>query len=1040
MRKLLTAVFFLLSVALNVQAAPILAPNWGLGNVTDQNRAVTDSSNTNSLLAIVGGGSVNGGAVSNNTLIVDSQNISISNSTVIDQLVNLNRRLNPTYGAYVAGGVTFNNAATGNKLVLINLSGGSVVNTLLGRDAYGGAALLKTSSERFGTGAANNNSVFLSHTTLAYQNSPTDPSALIGGNVYGGYTEYSKGTANGNTVQITDGSLITANVYGGYVKHQLTDEDLGTAGVIDNYANNNYVLIKDSTVNGTVAGAYGAATSIGNVVEIDNSTVVSQARAVGPGTGVEDSDTATTSANDNTLIIRNGSTVANAAAVEARSVNATGNTLTIDDSTVNAGGALYAVNMNLATSATSGNSIAATVGSNTLNLNKINGTFGEIGATLNRAGTANGNTINITNSNLTLNIPTASSGAQAFFGDMQASLSQLETDKLFYMPSDKGAIFGGVGLTYTRMRSDAAVAETPEATEVAIGGTNSDNNLVALKGSIVNANIFGGISGYIDERSYIVEEHDTEDPTQLTKRVEVTKEGTTVTTKTTTWTKDSAGVWTPSEPTEETTDTDTVNTVYSASNNTVVLDSVNLTGQVYGGYVYGAELKSENMVTQNNTVVLRGNITLDPTAKIYGGSNVYYADTNKLVFDRVTATFDDKDQFQNFNNMWNINADFENTDIEFNFDGVYAQMTVDKSAMQENSKVVVSTQTDLDLRDIQQGEKIYDLTNSGIVLAQTKQGIYSYDLTGVKGSASTHTVDWVLTATRDHANAEMYGQLPLVGLALISEGPEMMNQTMNDVWKSDTEQNTFLNGGYHHTRYKTGSGFDLDSGLAQAGAWKKFTNDWMGGFFVKYAGGSYETFPIKVTGNANSFGGGLMTSMRYSETGRLELTAEAGYLDLDFKSEELSSSFKSKGMYYGASAGFVETPLEDLDVYANFTWKRKASDNITDDLDQKIKFDTLQSLALRFGADYAFNSWDLGGLTPSVGASAIYEMDGKSKVTVEDMSNSDASLKGMSGRGQVSLAYHNKDTFLPLHTVFTVFGQLGKREGFGGEVNISFEF
>ena len=268
----------------------------------------------------------------------------------------------------------------------------------------------------------------------------------------------------------------------------------------------------------------------------------------------------------------------------------------------------------------------------------------------------------------------------------------------------------------------------------------------------------------------------------------------------------------------------------------------------------------------------------------------------------------------------------------------------------------------------------------------------------------------------------------------------MLTQTLNDLWQSETEQNTFVNGGYHHTRYKTGSGFDLDSGLMQAGAWKKFTNDWALGLFAKYSGGSYETYPIKVTGDASVYGGGLLTSLRYSETGRLEATVEAGYVDAKFQSDELLSNFKSKGMYYGASAGFVENPLDDLSMFANFNWKRKASDDITDDLDQKIEFDTLQSMALRFGGDYTFNSWDLNGVIPAIGASAIYEMDGKSTVTVENVKSSEASMKGMSGRGQLVLSYHNKDTFLPLHSVLTVYGQLGKREGFGGEVTVAFEF
>ena len=483
---------------------------------------------------------------------------------------------------------------------------------------------------------------------------------------------------------------------------------------------------------------------------------------------------------------------------------------------------------------------------------------------------------------------------------------------------------------------------------------------------------------------------------------------------------------------------DQIDDVYSASNNTVILDNVKFNGKVYGGYVYGAELKEQNMLTQNNTVILRNKVELDPTAVIYGGNNgLYDFSTNQLVFDRTIGTFTNKDQFQNFNDWWTINADFK-TDLHFDFD-INANMTLDKSTMKEDSKTVVTTVTSTaDLTGVREGDIVYDLVNSGVVLTQKKVGVYSYDLTPTRGTGNE--ILWTLTSTKDKANAEVYGQLPLVGLALISEGPEMLTQTLNDLWKSDTEQNTFINGGYHHTRYETGSGFDLDSGLTQAGAWKKFTNDWALGIFAKYAGGSYKTFPIKVTGDANVFGGGLMTSLRYSETGRLEATVEAGYVDAKFESSELLSTFKTKGMYYGASAGFVENPLEDLSLYANFNWKRKASDDITDDLDQKIKFDTLQSMALRFGGDYAFNFVDWKGVIPSIGASAIYEMDGKSTVTVEDVKSSEASMKGMSGRGQISLAYHNQDTFLPLHSVLTVYGQVGKREGFGGEVNISFEF
>ena len=1004
MKKLLLAVFLLLPTAVCVQAAQDLKPNWGLNDITGQNRTVTDSSNQNNPLAIVGAGSLEDGSVTNSSLTIDGVSVSINSQTAADQAY---APTSATQGAYVAGGAVFNNTAAGNTLNISNT-------TLTGRDAYGGAANLKYTADRFGAGSANNNVVNINNvTTNAYTFTPSagGGSVNLGGNVYGGYSKYAKGTANGNTVNVSNGSTINGNVYGGVIDDILTEEDLKTAGVLDSYADNNTVVVTGSTVNGTVAGAAGASSSSNNTVLVTDSEVTS-VFGVDQSRGVADSDTSVTYANNNTVTIK-GSNVTNAAAVNTTSINASGNTLNLEDSTIGTG-AVYAVNMGLNRSAVTGNPVAATVGSNTLNLSKMTGTFSEMGASLNLVGTSSNNVLTTKDSTLTLTNNTGN-----FFGGTLDITSLSDHDLLQNLDTSKGYLFGGASMTYTSQTGTGT--EAPEAKQIAIGGTNSDNNALAFSGGSVTANIFGGFTAYIDEIDYTVTGEDGSTTTTV-------KNGLTVTTTS------SAPDAEPTEPEVR----EQIDDVYSASNNTIVLDNVNFSGNIYGGYVYGAELKEENMLTQNNTVILRGNVSLDPASVIYGGSNAYYASTNHLVFDRVQATFSDAGQFQNFNQMWNINANFE-TDLNFEFDGVYASMTLDKSAMKEDSAAVVTTQTTNDLSNIQQGDKVYDLTDSGIVLAQNKVGAYSFDLTGVKGSANNE-VDWVLTSTKDKANVEMYGQLPLVGLALISDGPEMLTQTMHDIWQSDTEQNTFLNGAYHNLRYKTGSGFDLNSGLVQAGAWKKFTDNWVLGFFAKYANGSYETFPIKVSGDANAFGGGLMTSLRYSDTGRLELNAEVGYMDMDFNSNELLSAFSSNGLYYGASAGFVENLLQDLDLFANIQWYRKANEDISDNLGQKIQFSALQSLALRFGADYMFRSLDLGGLTPAVGVSGLYEFDGDSTVSVDGMSNSDASMKGMSGRGEFSLVYHNNDTFLPLHTVMTVFGQIGKREGFGGEVNISFEF
>ena len=1021
MRKFLVAVFFVLFAPLFVQAAQNIQINW---DGQDHSREIVGN-NPDKPLAIVGAGSLNAGAINGASLTVNGANISISDSAIANEIYHSVTHSTKNdfeipassddtrKGAYVAGGAAYNNNVTNNSVSITD-------NNLTGRDVMGGVALIRQAGDRFGAASANNNSVSISGGAVnSYTFTPTGAtSTVLGGNVYGGYTKFSKGSANNNTVSITNGATIQGDVIGGFTDERLTEEDVKTSNVIDTKANGNYVLVKDATVGGMVAGARGAATAENNTVVIDHSTVDSVVGA-DKGRGVADSAASVVNVDNNTVIVRNNSTVTNmAAAVTNFSVNAKGNTLTLDNSTVNMA-SIYAVKMGLATDVDK-NPVSATVGSNTLNLNNMSATFTELGGSVNLAGTANGNVVNVTNSALTLN------NAGKFFGDT-LDLTNLSANKLLpaTMPKDQGAIFGGASMTYTRKVNSTPSEEAPEEEKVSIGGTNSDNNTVSLAGGDsvkdVKANVFGGFSAYINEVNY-----QTKDDSGVITTVK--KEG--LVTKTTS--SD------PAAEAQEPEEADQIDDVYSASNNTVILDNVKFNGKVYGGYVYGAELKDQNMLTKNNTVILRNKVELDPTAVIYGGNNgLYDFSTNQLVFDRTIGTFTNKDQFKNFNDWWTINADF-NTDLHFDF-GVFANMTLDKSTMKEASKTVVTTVGSVaDLKDVREGGILYDLVDSGVVLTQKKVGVYSYDLTPTRGTGNE--ILWTLTSTKDKANAEVYGQLPLVGLALISEGPEMLTQTLNDLWKSDTEQNTFINGGYHHTRYETGSGFDLDSGLTQAGAWKKFTNDWALGIFAKYAGGSYKTFPIKVTGDANVFGGGLMTSLRYSETGRLEATLEAGYVDAKFESSELLSTFKTKGMYYGASAGFVENPLEDLSLYANFNWKRKASDDITDDLDQKIKFDTLQSMALRFGGDYAFNFVDWKGVIPSIGASAIYEMDGESTVTVEDVKSSEASMKGMSGRGQISLAYHNQDTFLPLHSVLTVYGQVGKREGFGGEVNISFEF
>ena len=982
---------------------------------------------------MIAGGASNNSSATNNTVTISTDIAETDTSVPEGQ-----------YNHYIAGGAVYNNTADGNT---VNINGADIS----GRAVAGGLARTRRAdavdAEKWNTGHATNNTVNITNATVNVNPQTTNSVFFMNGSpvaVAGGATQFFVGDAAGNTVNIT-GSTITGGVVGGLSYVQTTQEEVNNHSDItaDRNNNNNTVNIKDSTVNGTVYGSYGGVNGNYNTVILDNATINGSVFAAQSGFTLYDGTSSVGTFNYNRLDLLNGSIVQSAAAVSASNNNASYNTMNIANSTVS-NGSLYTVKMihgledNTAT-------IAGATDHNTLTIDNVPMDAYEIGGAINYTGNPSYNTVNISGSDITLNFDTAKT-----FGGMM-NIQALENQELIgtktaqgnvitpALNTDYGYIFGGATADYTSKTNSVPSKEEPD--EFILGfGSAADNNTVVLQNGTINANVIGGFAAYVREVNYTTEQ--TDEQGRITEKVEVIKTGLTTTTTTTTYTYDeTTGAQTATSGDPQRDPAEQNDETLSASNNTVILKDITLNGNVYGGYVDGAEIKQENLLAKNNTVVLSGNTQIN--GMVYGGSNPFYAETNQLVFNNIANGNNfvsyDMNNFKNFNQLVSIYGDFD-TRLEVTGGDIHATLTLNSTAMKEASAQIIRTPGEIldGYGPVEcNGDPNCIKYTSDVSLTNNRLGAYSFTLTP---ELNDNVLEWTLSSQKDRANVEMYGQLPLVGLALVSEGPEMLNQTMNDIWQSETDQNTFVNGGYHHTRYKTGSGFDLDSGIVHAGAWKKVTNDWVLGFFGKYAGGSYDTFPIKVSGNANAFGGGLMTSLRYSETGRFEMSAEAGYLDMDFNSSELLSSFDSKGLYYGATAGFVENLLEDLDLFANIQWLRKEKEDITDNLNQKIQFDAMQSLALRFGADYVFNSLDLGGLTPALGVSGIYEMDGQSSVTVDSMKNDDASLKGMSGRGEFSLIYHNRDAFLPLHTVLTVYGQVGKREGFGGEVNISFEF
>ncbi len=1019
-------------------AADYFAPNWHLGNVENQSRQwPADYAGT---YEVIGAGSRMGNATKNR-LTLDGVTISTDDDPATASA-------NAT--DYIAGGAVNGGQATSNKLIGNNA-------TLKGRTVYGGVALLDSIDNRLGTGGANYNQVSLTNSTVSKSSLGT------GGDVVGGMTNYINGHADYNTVTLNN-TTVANDVYGGRTNpHFLLPTDLDNASFTADY--NNVSILNGSTVTGIVYGADGVLNAEGNSVLVDNSTVGEVYGVVG---------TTGSLLYENKVVLRNGAVADAAYAVKGTSVNAVANTLEIDNATINSGN-LQAASVLLGSGASG--PVNATVYDNVLQITNMSAlSAAEVGTALNWSGSSNTNSLLLdTVSSLSVARGATSFGLFDINGLATCNLWSVpgSGDQSSSLAATSGFVYGGASADFTQQLNtlnvdldtsimedtatgklpdtytDAVVPDVTILANVGSGGTTSDDNIVYIKDSNVTANVIGGMAAQVQQMDYATWTYTApssgtataDDPAKYT-RTSVKKTGNLITTTVTDYKYDGSSVTTVSSSPTYAAATNFENAVFSASNNTVVLENSNITGTVYAGYVVGADLSMPNVTTSNNTVVLRGNTTLDDSTVIYGGNAYLGRTTNALVFDHVGnngnfVTYKSKNQFQNFNDMWQINADL-NTRINFDFNNLIALVNVDMQDVQEGSATIIKAKTTTDMSDIVQNGVVTDLIDDSVGLYNDKLGIYSFSLTGIKEDANT--VGWVLHSVKDSANAEIYGQTPLAGVALAQKGQEYLDATMQQAWSTDAEINTFVGGGYDKTRYTTGSGFDLQTGIMQAGMWKKLSNNWLGGFFLKYAGGHYDTFPIKAKGDVSAYGGGLMTSLQYSETGRFEANVEAGYMRLDFKSEDLHSDLKTHSAYYGGMIGLVQTPVQYWDLFARLNYLHKNADSTTDNLEQKVKYDAVNSLMLRAGTEYEFGNINWGGLVPSVGASGIYEFDGESKVKVLGLSNSQASLKGFSGRGQLGLNYTSDDSFLPLTSKLIVFGQVGKRRGFGGEINLSFQF
>ena len=451
-----------------------------------------------------------------------------------------------------------------------------------------------------------------------------------------------------------------------------------------------------------------------------------------------------------------------------------------------------------------------------------------------------------------------------------------------------------------------------------------------------------------------------------------------------------------------------------ASGNTVELNNVEVTGNVYGGYAASAPASAEDpntpadTVTNNNTVILSGNTVV--FGDFYGGNGTV-ASGNTLLLRNYTGKINAINAFDNVT-IYGLNSD-----VTFDAEvagGVNVELYGKPS---ELSQTLARTQA-----------------NTVLTLNRNVLGAYAYTIEGVQNGGYT---DWNVQGRYDNELAKPYAQAQLAGLALATLGDDMLADAFDEAVKLKTDNDSFGGVQYYDNSYDTGSGFDMQSLVAQFGHWYK-PGEAVWGWFAQYAHGHYSTDPKDATGDIDTFGVGAFGLLPYSDEGHLEAVLRAGYQTGDFNSDELSSNLDKDGFYGGLSAGIVQN-VSLLQFYGKVNWLYLAGDNVHDNLDQHIDFDAVQSLTGKVGAKLNFGTL-ANKYKPYIGVAGIYELDGDSNVSVDGHKVSDAELQGLTGQAEIGVTYENYNAMLPMKSSLSVFGLTGQTEGWGANVRLAFSF
>ena len=501
----------------------------------------------------------------------------------------------------------------------------------------------------------------------------------------------------------------------------------------------------------------------------------------------------------------------------------------------------------------------------------------------------------------------------------------------------------------------------------------------------------------------------------------------------------------------------------TANYNTVTINGGTVNGNVTGGYAVSGG--TGNTTANYNTVTIGANASLANSTQLWGGSGSGGGTRN--LFTGNTLNIAGQHKVGAIVNFERLNFTLSNTMhhgdtlitagiVSLDNSGANRPSTIDRVdiAVGGTPLAVGSTVTLLDATNWN-NSSIANTTASGM---KGMSLLYEWeiDTTGINpGNPSTLKATVKSFGLNPQTHALLSGRSAQT--ALLTQGADLVAGRGMAAMKASAAagHRSFMAVQGGSSRYKTGSGIDMDSFSFMAGAaWgTKVRPDLSAslGAFVEMGTGSYNSSnsftgmaSVRGSGDTDFIGGGILGSLEW----------DSGlYVDASFRAGRVKSDLSTSVVNYGQNAAYDETAslylgahaglgyrlalskADSLDVFTRYLWGYTDSDSVKV-LGDTYHFDSSNSHRWRTGvkAGHAF-----GELTPYAGIAYEYEFDGKAGGSVLGYRLKETDMGGSTFIGEVGLSWVPKDE-PNMSLDLALEGFAGQRDGFMGNVRFNYRF